>query len=202
MEIKFEQLQSILPTCNDIIGWTVLLNKYLPAAGIDSPEEISRFLAQLGHESADLNTLTENLNYSAPGLLKTFGKYFDHDLAIQYARQPQRIANRVYANRMSNGSEASGDGWKFRGAGPLQLTGKSNFLECSEDLFKDQRLIANPEFVRLPDMGLQAALWFWNKNKLNSITDMILLTRRINGGKNGLNDRLARYDIAIKILKD
>jgi putative chitinase len=202
MEIKFEQLQNILPTCNDIIGWTVLLNKYLPAAGIDSPEEISRFLAQVGHESADLNKLTENLNYSAPGLLKTFGKYFDHDLAIQYARQPQRIANRVYANRMSNGNEASGDGWKFRGAGPLQLTGKSNFLQCSKDLFKDQRLIANPEFVRLPDMGLQAALWFWNKNKLNSITDMILLTRRINGGKNGLNDRLARYDIAIKILKD
>jgi putative chitinase len=202
MEIKFKQLQSILPTCNDIIGWTVLLNKYLPAAGIDSPEEISRFLAQLGHESADLNILTENLNYSATGLLKTFGKYFNKNTAVEYARQPPKIANRVYANRMSNGSEASGDGWKFRGAGPLQLTGKSNFLQCSEDLFKDQRLIANPEFVRLPDMGLQAAIWFWNKNKLNSITDMHLLTKRVNGGFNGLNDRLARYDIAIKILKD
>jgi putative chitinase len=201
MEIKFEQLQNMLPRCDDVIQWTVLLNTYLPKFGVDTPEEIARFIAQCGHESNDFSVRSENLNYSTQGLLKTFRKYFDESTAPAYARRPEKIANRVYANRMSNGNEASGDGWKFRGRGIIQLTGKANYRTCSEDLFQDERLLANPETVAEPNMALQSALWFWNKNKLNAISDMVLLTRRINGGQHGLADRQSRYSHSIKILK-
>jgi putative chitinase len=201
MEIKFEQLQAMAPLCDDVIQWTVLLNTYLPKYKIDTPEEIARFMAQCGHESNDFSVRSENLNYSTKGLLKTFWKYFDETTAPAYARRPEKIANRVYANRMANGNEASGDGWKFRGRGIIQLTGKANYRACSEDLFQDERLLANPETVAEPNMALQSALWFWGKNKLNSISDMRVLTKRINGGYNGWDDRIARYNHAIKILK-
>ena len=200
MEIKFEQLQEIAPQCDDVIQWTVLLNTYLPKYGIDTPEEIARFLAQTTHESLDFSIRSENLNYSKTGLLNIFKKYFDEVSAAKYARNPRMIANRVYANRMGNGDEKSGDGWKFRGRGIIQLTGKNNYRQCSLDLFKDESLLVDPDLVANPDMALLSALWYWNKNGLNRITDMIVLTKKINGGTHGLADRQARYSKAIKVL--
>ena len=200
MEIKFEQLQAIAPQCDDVIQWAVLLNTYLPEYGIDTPQEIARFLAQTTHESVDFSVRSENLNYSKSGLLKIFRKYFDEESASRYARNPRMIANRVYANRMGNGNEASGDGWKFRGRGCIQVTGKTNYHQCSIDLLGNESLLSTPEIVAEPDMALRSALWFWKKNSLNSVTDMIILTKRINGGTHGLADRQSRYTHALKVL--
>lgn len=201
MEINVKNLQNILPTNQDITQWALLLNKYLPTVGIVSAQQISRFLAQTAHESSDYNILVENLNYSATGLLTTFPKYFNTSTAAEYARKPERIANRVYANRMNNGPESSGDGWNFRGSGIIQITGRTNYANCSIYIFSDSRLLTNPELLREPEFALRSALWFWSVNNLNDISDMTLLTRKINGGSNGLGDRIARYDHAMSILE-
>lgn len=160
------------------------------------------FLAQTAHESASFTAVKENLNYSAKALRAVFKKYFPTDeLAEQYARQPEKIANRVYANRMGNGDEASGDGWRFRGRGLIQLTGKNNYTSCSADIHVD--LIANPEWLESPQGAVSSALWYWNKNNLNSyadVEDIRGMTKRINGGYHGLDDRIAKYNKAKEIL--
>ena len=168
------------------IKYKTLLDNY----HINTPLRLAHFFAQLHHES-NLKPISENLNYSADGLLRIFGKYFNPTSAGQYARRPQAIANRVYANRMGNGNEASGDGWRFRGRGYIQLTGKNNYLRFS----KDARL---PEIMSNPDLLLQetnamiSALWFWQTNNLNRFSDaddVRGLTKAINGGFNGLDHR-------------
>jgi putative chitinase len=144
----------------------------------------------------DFTALVENLNYSANGLLATFRKYFTPDLANAYARKPQAIASRVYANRMGNGDEASGEGWKYRGRGILQVTGKNNYYQCSQFIFSDDRLIDSPELLQTPEYALRSACWYWVNNNLNALADtrdVEALTRRINGGTNGLQDRKDRY---------
>lgn len=160
------------------------------------------FLAQIGHESAAFTAVRENLNYSHRALRNIFGKYFPTDeLAKQYARQPEKIANRVYANRMGNGDEASGDGWRFRGRGLIQLTGKNNYTSCSADVHVD--LIENPEWLESPQGAVSSALWYWNKNNLNSfadVEDIRGMTKRINGGYHGLDDRIEKYQRAKEIL--
>lgn len=202
MEIKIDQLQQVLPKCPDIILWHVLLNTHLPLAGIISPDEVSRFIAQTAHESADYSILTENLNYSERGLLSTFSKYFNPTTVAKYARKPEMIANRVYANRMGNGDESSGDGWKFRGRGIIQITGKNNYEACSLAIFGNDRLIRTPEDLIDPTYALKSALWYWSVNRLNSITDISALTKRINGGTIGLTQRIAHYDHTISILQE
>ena len=159
-----------------------------------SAEEAAHFFAQIGHETADFSLFTENLNYSAGGLLKIFSKYFIPATATEYARNPQKIANKVYANRMGNGNEASGDGWKYRGRGALQLTGKNNYKAFAEYLKKPE-IITNPDLVT-SDYSFQSAMFFFDKNKLWDITkqgvneDTIQrLTRKINNGYNGLPHR-------------
>lgn len=192
--ITKEQLAKILPQCKDPQTWANLLSDILPQFQITDTEDVCNFIAQVGHESAQFNVLSENLNYSADGLLKTFGKYFGNApkaSAAAYARNPEKIANLVYANRMGNGSESSGDGWKYRGKGLIQLTGKTNYENCSKSLFGDSRLLASPEDLAKPEMALRSALWFWTSNKLSSVTDFTALTKRINGGTNGLEDREA-----------
>ncbi|QQU04767.1 glycoside hydrolase family 19 protein [Myroides odoratus] len=150
---------------------------------------IAHFMAQIEHES-NLKPISENLNYSKEGLLKVFPKYFNKDNVDQFARKPEKIANRVYANRMGNRSEASGDGWKFRGRGFIQLTGFNNYKALSVTTNVDY--VNNPELLLTEADALIAALWFWSSNGLNTLADLddvLLITKRINGGLNGIEDR-------------
>jgi len=159
-----------------------------------SPERASHFFAQTAHETGEYKLFTENLNYSAAGLQGTFGKYFPGALEESYARNPEKIANRVYADRMGNGNEASGDGWKYRGRGALQLTGKSNYEAFSKYLGKPE-ILTNPDLVSTT-YAFESAIYFFEKNKLWTICDQGIndntirtLTKRINGGTNGLEHR-------------
>jgi putative chitinase len=160
------------------------------------------FLAQIAHESGGFNFVKENLNYSAKGLMGTFKKYFPTEaIAKQYERQPEKIANRVYANRMSNGDEASGDGYKFCGRGLIQLTGRANYTKFSQDL--GISLDETVAYLETPEGAVSSAGWFWDQNNLNSYCDkddFIGLTKRINGGTIGLEDRKHHYEIALKAL--
>lgn len=164
---------------------------------IDTKDRIFMFIAQCGHESAGFSVTTENLNYSEKALLSVFGKYFGNPPkanANQYARKPEKIANLVYANRMGNGPESSGDGWKYRGRGFIQLTGKNNYEIFQKDMnieLPDVNLVANVELAVL------SAVWYWNKNNLNRFADVKDIkgcTRAINGGYNGLDDREKQYN--------
>lgn len=163
-----------------------------------SPNRAAHFFAQTAHESGGFKAFSENLNYSAKGLRGIFGKYFPTDLSAQmYARQPERIANRVYANRMGNGPESSGDGWKYRGRGALQLTGKFSYQEFADYIGRPD-IMKNPDLVAT-ELCFESALWFFDKNKLWSICDkgvnesaILALTKRINGGTHGLDDRRAK----------
>ena len=171
-----------------------------------TPERAAHFFGQTSHETGGFHLFSENLNYSASGLKNIFGKYFPGDLAESYARQPMKIASRVYANRMGNGDEASGDGWKFCGRGALQTTGKGNYLAFSLNLNKPE-IMTSPELVA-SDYAFESALFFFEKNKLWTIADqgvndaaILALTKKINGGTNGLEDRASltkRYYSGLK----
>jgi putative chitinase len=162
-----------------------------------TPVRAAHFFAQTGHETGDFKVYNENLNYSAQGLQGIFGKYFPGNLEESYARNPEKIANRVYADRMGNGNEASGDGWKYRGRGAIQLTGKSNYAEFAKHIGKPE-IMTNPDLVAT-DYSFDSALFFFEKNKLWSICDqgvneaaILALTKRVNGGTHGLDDRKAK----------
>ncbi len=165
---------------------------------INTPLRLAHFLAQCGHESGGFKLVNENLNYSADGLKKIFPKYFAQaGLAEQYARQPEKIASRVYGGRMGNGDEASKEGFKFRGRGYIQLTGKSNYTEF--DKFVDENILENPDLVATKYPLLSAA-WFFHKNGLNAIADkgaddatVTSVTKRVNGGTIGLPDRIKHF---------
>lgn len=166
---------------------------------ITSPIEQQMFLAQVAHESGGFAYIEENLNYSAAGLLKTFPKYFTPQQARDYARNPMAIANRVYADRMGNGDEFSGDGNKFRGRGLIQLTGKDNYTAFAKDVLGDQweSLVKEPGTLLEPNYAALSAAWFWNKARCGDLVDDIeACTRRINGGLNGLEDRKNKFMIA------
>jgi putative chitinase len=159
-----------------------------------TPERAAHFFAQTAHESGNFKAFSENLNYSAQGLQGIFGKYFPGNLEESYARKPEKIANRVYASRMGNGDEASGDGWKFRGRGALQLTGKSNYQAFADYLGRPE-IMENPDLVA-GELSFESAKFFFDKNKLWDICDkgvtketILALTKRINGGTHGLADR-------------
>ena len=159
-----------------------------------SPIRAAHFFAQTAHETGEYKLFSENLNYSAAGLQGTFGKYFPGTIEESYARNPEKIANRVYADRMGNGNEASGDGWKYRGRGALQLTGKANYQAFSTYLNKPE-IMDNPDLVATT-YAFESAMYFFDKNKLwamcdQGITDAAILaiTKRINGGTNGLEHR-------------
>lgn len=168
----------------------------------DNPRRVAGFLAQIAHESGGFNAVVENLNYSAKGLMGTFKKYFPtEELAKQYERQPQKIANRVYANRMKNGDEASGDGFKFRGRGLIQLTGRDNYTKFAEAL--DMSIEDTIAYLETPNGAVASAGWFWDNNKLNQYCDkddFVTLTKRINGGTIGLADRQHHYHLALEHL--
>lgn len=160
------------------------------------------FIAQVAHESGGFNFVKENLNYSAKGLRTTFKKYFaDESTANAYAKQPVKIANRVYANRMGNGDEASGDGYKYCGRGLIQLTGKQNYTKFAADLgISVDETVA---YLETPEGAVSSAGWFWDNNNLNSYCDkddFVGLTKRINGGTIGLEDRKHHYELALSLL--
>ena len=156
-------------------------------------EQGAHFFAQISHETGEFKLYEENLNYSAQGLVKIFGKYFNSVTAKLYARQPEKIANKVYANRMGNGNELSGDGWKFRGRGFLQLTGRSNY-ELFAQYVKDGEVLKNPDLVT-EKYAMESALFYFDRNKLwdrcKKVDDdtILLITKKINGGTNGLAHR-------------
>jgi putative chitinase len=201
-----------------VIGRDVLLalgvssadaDKYLPFLNmtmlkrdINTPVRQAMFLSQLAHESGNFRFVVENLNYSADALRRVFGKYFPtEDLANQYARQPERIANRVYADRMGNGPEASGDGWKYRGRGLIQLTGKNNYASFS--MQADNNALVDPDLVAQPELAVDSAGWFWTTNRLNQLADtgdVKAVRRRVNGGFNGLEDCQNKYNKLIDLL--
>ena len=201
-----EQFNQLFPRAQDPQGWVDSMNNVFPNYELDSPNRIAAFLAQCGHESGGWTVFEENLNYSAKGLMGIFKKYFpDETTATAYQRQPEKIANKVYANRMGNGPESSGDGWKYRGRGPIQLTGKDNYRAFAKEMFDDwENLFNNPDWVNADrDFALMSAIWFWNKNKLNreaDAGDIKTMTRKINGGYIGLEDRIHHYEDAIKLL--
>ena len=171
------------------------LDKAMFEFSIESKNQRAMFSAQLLHESAMLTATIENLNYSELGLVKVFKKYFDRNNAKKYARQPERIANRVYADRMGNGNEDSGDGWKFRGRGLIQLTGKETYIACGKGLGID--LIKNPDYLLTPEGSTRSAGWFWKSKKLGTSADrgdIIANTKIINGGMNGLEHRSKLYE--------
>ena len=173
--------------------------------GITTPLRLAHFLSQCGHESGGFRAVTENLNYSADGLKKIFPKYFPGNINESYARNPQKIANRVYSSRMGNGDEASGEGFKFRGRGYIQLTGKSNYMAFDKTV--DDDIIANPDLVATK-YPLASAAFFFQKNNLWSICDqgatdqvVTLVTKRVNGGTIGLADRIKHFKEYWSLLK-
>lgn len=188
-----------------IVGPKTLL-KMKDVFNIPSIEATAHFVGQVDHETAGFKYDIENLNYSVKGLLRVFKRYFPtEDIAKKYARNPEKIANRVYANRMGNGDEQSGDGWKMRGRGALQLTGRDNITEYSRYV-KNKNIITNPDLV-LPDHYWKVAVFFFQRNNLWKLTNKVdynsvrKLTRRINGGYNGLQHRYDRTIHYYKLLK-
>jgi len=166
---------------------------------------LAHFLAQAGHESGQFKATSENLNYSSKGLLGIFPKYFTPALAESYSRQPQKIANRVYGGRMGNGAEPTGDGFKFRGRGYIQLTGKDNYTQFDKTVPED--ILANPDLIS-GKYALMSAAWFFDKNKLWSICDkgadqgtVTAVTKRVNGGTIGLPDRIKHFNEYYNLLK-
>ena len=201
-----QQFAHLFPRAQDPQSWVDSMNEVFPTYDINTPQRVAAFLAQCGHESGGWTVFEENLNYSDKGLNGIFKKYFPTlESTAGYVRQPEKIANKVYANRMGNGPESSGDGWKYRGRGPIQLTGKDNYRSFAKDMFEDwENLFNNPDWVTADkDFALMSAIWFWNKNKLNvqaDSGDIKLMTKKINGGYIGLEDRIKHYNEAIHLL--
>lgn len=208
--ITLAQLKQFLPKNKYIKNWYEAIcapqeefggKSLLEEYEINTPKRIAAFLSQCAHESGGFVFLTENLNYKASGLRKTFPKYFPDDAtALRYEKKPEAIANRVYANRMGNGDEASGDGSRFRGRGLIQLTGRDNYFWFASSL--DMRIEDVPEYLQTFEGAAQSAAWFWETNKLNRFVDandFKGLTKAINGGYIGLADREHHYEMALNI---
>lgn len=192
MKTRVEMLKEMGVADSDAEQYIHDLEKTLPKYGIASSKlRLAHFFAQVLHESGSLRYDMENLNYSSDALRRVFGKYFPTKAdADAYARQPERIANRVYANRMGNRSEASGDGWKYRGRGLIQLTGRNNYKAFAEWV-GDERIMDEPDLVAT-EYAVHSAVFYWDRNKLNAVADrddVVTLTKKINGGTNGLAHR-------------
>ena len=203
MQITQQQLSACIGNNPYLEQWTDALNKILPDYDIDTPQRVAAFVAQSAHESGNFTALHENLNYRAETLRKVFPKYFTDASAAQIASQPNKaelIANRVYANRMGNGDEASGDGYRYCGRGLIQLTGKTNYQAFAESIETPVEQI--PEFLATFEGAIQSACWFWEANNLNQYADsgdIVTMTKRINGGTIGLEDRKKHYAHALEI---
>ena len=198
-----EKLAQIIPGNPNLDHWYESLCEILPDYDINTVQRVSAFLAQCAHESGGFRAIKENLNYKAESLCKVWPRYFPSiDVARQYAQQPEKIANRAYANRMGNGPEESGDGWKFCGRGLIQLTGKDNYSRYAAST--EQTLDEASEHLTTFEGCVQSAAWFWEANNLNDLADkgdILTMTKRINGGTLGLEDRQNHYAHAIQVLQ-
>ena len=198
-----EKLAKIITGNPYIDNWYNALIMILPDYEINTLPRVSAFLAQTAHESGGYKFLKENLNYRAVTLRKVFPKYFPSDaLAAKYAQKPEMIASRVYGGRMGNGDEATGDGYRYCGRGLIQLTGKSNYTKFAESIKTPIDDI--PEYLATFEGAIQSACWFWEENNLNQWADkgdILTLTKRINGGTIGLNDRIKHFEHAKLVLK-
>ena len=205
MEFDFtiEQCRELLKGNSEADEWHEAMLEILPIYDITSKHRVAAFIAQCAHESNKFKVIEENLNYSADGLNKIFPKYFERAGrdAQEYHRQPEKIANVVYANRMDNGDTASGDGWRFRGRGVIQLTGRHNYTKFGETLgYTAEQAI---KYLKSKKGALESACWFWKTNGLNKWADkqdVVGMTKRINGGTIGLEDRKKRYKHALEVL--
>jgi putative chitinase len=200
-----QQLTQLLPGNPYIDNWLEALNQLLPEYEINTPQRIAAFIAQCAHESGGFRTLKENLNYKAATLRKIFPKYFPTDeMAAEYAAKPNKqeaIANLVYANRMGNGGPETGDGFRYCGRGLIQLTGKDNYSWFAASLGITVEEAA--EYLQTFEGAAQSACWFWETNNLNQWADkgdILTLTKRINGGTIGLEDRKKHYEHALHVL--
>jgi putative chitinase len=203
--ITQEQLKQLLPKNPYVSHWHKALEQLFPDYEINTPQRMAAFIAQCAHESAGFTALVENLNYRWQSLRKVFPKYFPDDaIAQDYASRPNKqeaIANRIYASRMGNGDEASGDGYRYRGRGLIQLTGRSNYtwFAASLEITPEEA----SEYLTTFEGAAQSACWFWESNKLNQWADkgdILTLTKRINGGTIGLDDRIKHYEHALHVL--
>lgn len=203
--LTLSQLKQLLPKNPYVEHWHHALEQLFPDYDINTPKRMAAFIAQCAHESGGFMILKENLNYKAATLRKIFPKYFPNDqIAHEYASKPNKqvaIASRVYANRMGNGDEASQEGWKFCGRGLIQLTGRSNYQAFADSL--EMSIDDVPEYLATFEGAAQSACWFWETNKLNQWADagdILTLTKRINGGTIGLEDRKKHYEHALHVL--
>lgn len=201
--ITDDSLKQIMPRLPDVkrAAFLPALQSALNEFGVNTPKREAAFLAQIAHESGELTIVAENLNYSAKGLMATWPKRFDPVKAQQYERNPQKIASYVYANRIGNGDEASGDGWRFRGRGPIQITGRENYQKYGTRLNVD--LLNDPDKAATPEVGFRIAGLYWRENGLNELADAGMfetITKRINGGLKGLEDRVKYYTRAKQVL--
>jgi len=196
------QLGQMVPGNPHIDHWYDALAQCLPEYDINTPPRVAAFVAQCAHESGGFKAIKENLNYRAVTLRKVFPKYFPNDeLANAYAQKPEMIANRVYGGRMGNGDEHSGDGFRYCGRGLIQLTGKQNYQNFADSL--EMSVEDVPEYLATFEGAVQSACWFWESNNLNQWadkSDIVTLTKRINGGTIGLEDRIKHYNHALHIL--
>lgn len=200
-EFTKEQVKRMIPDNQFIDDWYNALNTILPEYSINTPERVSAFMAQCAHESQNFKVLKENLNYRANSLYKTFRKYFPSiAVAKEYELKPEKIANKVYASRMGNDDEASGDGYRYRGRGLIQVTGKDNYTLFAESI--ETPLSEIPDYLQTFEGAVQSACWFWEQNNLNTFADardIVNLTLRINGGTIGLEHRMELYNRAKRI---
>ena len=199
VELTEQQLKEIMPGCTDPAAWVAALNEAMARFDIGSSGRMAAFLAQIAHESGQLTRLSENLNYSAQRLMQVWPKRFPTmEKARQYERNPERLANNVYARRLGNGDEASGDGWRFRGRGLIQLTGLDNYRAAAQGI--GLPLEDEPDLLLQPGPAALSAAWFWKSHGLNELADanadFSTITRRINGGTVGLDERVAFWERA------
>jgi len=182
--------------------WTEPLQAVFDKYNINTALRQASFIGQCQHESNNFRVLEENLHYSADGLMRVWPSRFNSRVVAEaYANQPEKIANKVYAGRMGNGTEETGDGWAYHGRGLIQLTGRDNYKNCGDAL--GLALITNPELLAMPKGACLSAGWFWNKHGLNELADakdFETMTKRINGGTLGLDDRITKIKNALKIL--
>lgn len=197
-----EQLNELIPGNPYVSYWHNAMSRCLPDYDINSPQRVAAFVAQCAHESGGFKFLKENLNYRAESLVRTWPRHFpDLATAKRYERKQEMIANRAYANRMGNGDEASGDGWKFLGRGLIQLTGRNNYQAFADSI--ETPIDDIPEYLQTFEGAVQSACWFWETNNLNKwadLGDIVTLTKKINGGTIGLADRQKHYDHALHVL--
>jgi putative chitinase len=208
-ELTANQLAKMMPGCSDPETWSAALNAAMAKFEINSCERMAAFLAQVAHESGQLSRLSENLNYSAKRLTQVWPNRFPTlEKAQQYEKNPEKLANYVYAKRLGNGDEASGDGWRFRGRGLIQLTGRGNYRAAAQGI--GLPLEQQPDLLVQPEAAALSAAWFWKSHGLNELSDdnnedndtqdFCTITKRINGGTIGLKERMAMWQEARTIL--